>query len=138
MATSTPTISQTPTSSRFGLRIIAFIIGTIAVASSILVIGMRNPVHSALFLLLTFLCVAVLFVMQAAEFVRGDFHCVAFPVRAAGGVVRRARHDLDTVGAKVFGVVLNNVDLRREGYDNYYYYRYYSAYGQEHTSDSAT
>jgi polysaccharide biosynthesis transport protein len=45
-------------------------------------------------------------------------------------VVRRARHDLDAVGAKVFGVVLNNVDLRREGYDNYYYYRYYSAYGQ--------
>ena len=49
--------------------IVFFIIGTIAVASSILVIGMRNPVHSALFLLLTFLCVAVLFVMQSAEFV---------------------------------------------------------------------
>jgi NADH-quinone oxidoreductase subunit J len=49
--------------------IVFFIIGTIAVASSILVIGMRNPVHSALFLLLTFLCVAVLFVMRAAEFV---------------------------------------------------------------------
>lgn len=45
------------------------IIGTIAVASSILVISMRNPVHSALFLLLTFLCVAVLFVMKGAEFV---------------------------------------------------------------------
>src|SRR5216110_1329774 len=30
---------------------------------------MRNPVHSALFLLLTFLCVAVLFVMRSAEFV---------------------------------------------------------------------
>src|SRR5436190_9546689 len=45
------------------------IVGTIAVASSILVILMRNPVHSALFLLLTFLCVAILFVMRAAEFV---------------------------------------------------------------------
>jgi NADH-quinone oxidoreductase subunit J len=33
------------------------------------VIAMRNPVHSALFLLLTFLCVAVLFVMKGAEFV---------------------------------------------------------------------
>lgn len=44
-------------------------IGTIAVASSILVVAMRNPVHSALFLLLTFLCVAVLFVMKGAEFV---------------------------------------------------------------------
>src|SRR5205807_2125724 len=49
--------------------LVFFVIGTIAVASSILVIGMRNPVHSALFLLLTFLCVAVLFVMQSAEFV---------------------------------------------------------------------
>jgi len=49
--------------------IVFFIVGTIAVASSILVIGMRNPVHSALFLLLTFLCVAILFVMKAAEFV---------------------------------------------------------------------
>jgi NADH-quinone oxidoreductase subunit J len=45
------------------------IIGTIAVASSILVISMRNPVHSALFLLLAFICVAVLFMMKEAEFV---------------------------------------------------------------------
>src|SRR6266571_5167228 len=49
--------------------LVFFIIGTIAVAASILVIAMRNPVHSALFLLLTFLCVAVLFVMKGAEFV---------------------------------------------------------------------
>ena len=49
--------------------IVFFLIGTIAVAASILVISMRNPVHSALFLLLTFLCVAVLFVIKAAEFV---------------------------------------------------------------------
>jgi len=46
-------------------------------------------------------------------------------------VVRRARQELSTVGAKIFGVVLNNVDLRKDGYDNYYYYRYYSGYGQE-------
>jgi NADH-quinone oxidoreductase subunit J len=45
------------------------IVGTVAVAASILVVAMRNPVHSALFLLLTFLCVAVLFVMKGAEFV---------------------------------------------------------------------
>ena len=49
--------------------LIFFIIGTVAVASSILVISMRNPVHSALFLLLTFLCVAILFVIKSAEFV---------------------------------------------------------------------
>jgi len=49
--------------------LVFFVIGTIAVAASILVVAMRNPVHSALFLLLTFLCVAVLFVMKSAEFV---------------------------------------------------------------------
>lgn len=43
-------------------------------------------------------------------------------------VVRRARQELTSVGAKIFGVVLNNIDLRREGYDDYYYYRYYSEY----------
>jgi NADH-quinone oxidoreductase subunit J len=48
--------------------VVFVMIGTVAVASSILVVAMRNPVHSALFLLLTFLCVAVLFVMQSAEF----------------------------------------------------------------------
>jgi len=46
-------------------------------------------------------------------------------------VVRRARQELSSVGAKVFGVVLNNLNLKREGYDDYYYYRYYSNYGQE-------
>jgi NADH-quinone oxidoreductase subunit J len=49
--------------------LVFLVIGTIAVASSILVVAMRNPVHSALFLLLTFLCVAVLFVIRSAEFV---------------------------------------------------------------------
>ena len=49
--------------------LVFIVIGTLAVAASILVVAMRNPVHSALFLLLTFLCVAVLFVIKAAEFV---------------------------------------------------------------------
>jgi NADH-quinone oxidoreductase subunit J len=49
--------------------LVFIVIGTIAVASSILVVAMRNPVHSAMFLLLTFLCVAVLFVIKSAEFV---------------------------------------------------------------------
>src|SRR5688500_5891911 len=53
-----------------GMPLVVFlVIGTIAVAASILVVAMRNPVHSALFLLLTFLCVAVLFVIKSAEFV---------------------------------------------------------------------
>jgi hypothetical protein len=45
--------------------------------------------------------------------------------------VSRASHELVSVGAKIFGVVLNNVDLKREGYDDYYYYRYYQGYGVE-------
>lgn len=49
--------------------LVFLVIGTIAVGASILVVAMRNPVHSALFLLLTFLCVAVLFVLKSAEFV---------------------------------------------------------------------
>lgn len=49
--------------------LVFFVIGTIAVASSILVVAMRNPVHSALFLLLTFICVAVIFFLVHAEFV---------------------------------------------------------------------
>jgi polysaccharide biosynthesis transport protein len=38
-------------------------------------------------------------------------------------IVRRSRHLLNDVGAKVFGVVLNNVNLRSQ--DNYYYQSYY-------------
>jgi polysaccharide biosynthesis transport protein len=45
--------------------------------------------------------------------------------------VQRARQELLGVGAKIFGVVLNNVDLRREGYDGYYYDRYYAASGDD-------
>ena len=35
------------------------------------------------------------------------------------------------VGAKIFGVVLNNVDFRKNGDDDYYYYYYYESYGQD-------
>ena len=45
------------------------VIGAIAIVTAILVVASRNPIHSALFLLLTFLCVAVIFVIKAAEFV---------------------------------------------------------------------
>lgn len=62
--------------------LVFFVIGTIAVASSLLVVIMKNPVHSALFLLLTFLCVAVLFVMKGAEFV-GAVQVLVY----AGGVM---------------------------------------------------
>ena len=42
--------------------------------------------------------------------------------------VQRACYELSAVGARIFGIVLNRVDLRREGYDEYYsYYQTYSA-----------
>ena len=43
--------------------------------------------------------------------------------RSSRQVVRRARQLLTEIGAKVFGVVLNNVNLRAQ--DNYYYYQSY-------------
>jgi NADH:ubiquinone oxidoreductase subunit 6 (chain J) len=49
--------------------ILFFFVGAVAVASAIMVVAMRNPVHSALFLLLTFLCVATIFIIARAEFV---------------------------------------------------------------------
>jgi capsular exopolysaccharide synthesis family protein len=50
--------------------------------------------------------------------------------RSSRQVVQRTRQELTSVGAKIFGVVLNNVDMRREGYDSYHYYsRYYGRYG---------
>ncbi len=39
--------------------------------------------------------------------------------RSTRDIVRRARQELNSVGAKVFGVVLNNLDIKREGYDSY-------------------
>jgi len=39
-------------------------------------------------------------------------------------VVRRSRQLLQDVGAKIFGVVLNNINL--QAHDYYYYQRYYS------------
>ncbi len=40
-------------------------------------------------------------------------------------LVQRSRNELSNVRSRIFGVVLNNVDVRKDGYD-YYYYRYYN------------
>jgi capsular exopolysaccharide synthesis family protein len=45
--------------------------------------------------------------------------------KSSRDLVRRSRQELLGVGAKIFGVVLNNVDLRNEGYESYYYGKYY-------------
>jgi capsular exopolysaccharide synthesis family protein len=44
------------------------------------------------------------------------------------GVVRRSRQVLQEVGAKIFGVVLNNVSLSTKDYYYKYYYGNYSKY----------
>ena len=45
-----------------------YIFATIAVASGVMVVAARNPVHSVLFLILTFFTTAALFVLIGAEF----------------------------------------------------------------------
>jgi polysaccharide biosynthesis transport protein len=47
--------------------------------------------------------------------------------KSSRGVVRRSRQLLLDVGAKIFGVVLNNVSVRSQDY-YYYYQRYHQAY----------
>jgi capsular exopolysaccharide synthesis family protein len=37
----------------------------------------------------------------------------------------RAKQQLDSIGAKIFGVVLNRLNLKKDGYYYYSYYRYY-------------
>jgi capsular exopolysaccharide synthesis family protein len=46
--------------------------------------------------------------------------------KTSRGVVRRSKQLLQDVGAKIFGIVLNNVNLREHDY--YYYRSYYSHY----------
>ena len=49
----------------------------------------------------------------------------AFP----NDVIRNAKVQLESVKATFLGVVLNSVDLRRDGYYYRYYYQYYYGYG---------
>jgi capsular exopolysaccharide synthesis family protein len=44
-------------------------------------------------------------------------------------MILRARQQLETVNAKIIGVVLNSVDLKKERYYYHYYYPYSSYYG---------
>jgi polysaccharide biosynthesis transport protein len=54
--------------------------------------------------------------------------------KTSRNVVRRARQILQDVGAKIFGVVLNNVNLREH---DYYYYRSYYSQSYYHADDEA-
>ena len=46
-------------------------------------------------------------------------------------LVLHARQELYNVGAKIFGIVLNNINLQRDGYDYYYYRRYHYEYARD-------
>jgi capsular exopolysaccharide synthesis family protein len=52
-------------------------------------------------------------------------------------IVKRARQELQNVKSKIFGVILNNVDLHKDGYDYYSYYRY-SSYERPENSEVET
>lgn len=56
--------------------------------------------------------------------------------QASRGVVRRSRQLLNDVGAKIFGVVLNNVNLRSQDY--YYYQHYYQHYYSKSEAEADT
>jgi NADH-quinone oxidoreductase subunit J len=49
--------------------VIFYILASIAVLSAVMVIAGRNVVHSAIYLVLTFLCVAAVYILMRAEFV---------------------------------------------------------------------
>ncbi|NOZ23691.1 MAG: polysaccharide biosynthesis tyrosine autokinase [Planctomycetes bacterium] len=49
---------------------------------------------------------------------------------ASRWIIRRAVQQLRDVEAKLIGVVLNNVDMLRDGYARYHYYRYYRDYAE--------
>ena len=59
--------------------------------------------------------------------------------KSSRGVVRRSRQLLFEVGAKIIGVVMNNVNVRSHDY-SYYYQRYYhqSYYNSEPEAEKAT
>jgi Mrp family chromosome partitioning ATPase len=55
--------------------------------------------------------------------------------RTSRSAVQRACYELSAVGGRIFGVVLNNVNMKREGYADYQYYYY--GYGEEKPSENS-
>ena len=51
--------------------------------------------------------------------------------------VQRGCHELSAVGARIFGIVLNSVNMKREGYADYqyYYYGYPSDEDHDHSNN---
>ena len=69
-----------------------YLFATVAIASAVMVISARNPVHSVLFLILAFFNAAGLFVLMGAEFIAmtASFNawCAARPNAPAGTIVQ--------------------------------------------------
>src|SRR5262249_47278832 len=51
--------------------------------------------------------------------------------KSSRDIINHARQELHHVGAKILGVVLNNISLDRNGYDYYYYRRYQYEYKRD-------
>jgi Mrp family chromosome partitioning ATPase len=71
-------------------------------------------------------------IIAVADAVALSSHCdgVILVVRTGGvphEVVKRAAGQIEAVKGRILGVLLNSVNLRRDGY-YYDYYRYYHAY----------
>ncbi len=49
--------------------VVFYVLASIALISAVMVIGSRNVIHSAIYLVLTFFCVAAVYVLLRAEFV---------------------------------------------------------------------
>ena len=49
--------------------VIFYMLALVAVVTAVMVVASRNPIHSAIYLVLTFLCVAGVYVLLEAEFV---------------------------------------------------------------------
>ena len=56
--------------------------------------------------------------------------------RTTGEMALRTRHSLDDIQARLFGVVINDVDLEQRGYGYYYYYQRYGYYYGEKPEDA--
>ena len=50
--------------------------------------------------------------------------------KVAHDVIRRATEQIQAVKGRILGVLMNDVDLKRDGY-HYDYYRYYQSYYTE-------
>jgi Mrp family chromosome partitioning ATPase len=56
--------------------------------------------------------------------------------KTAREAVKKAAHRIESVGGRILGGIINNVDVRKPGYSYYYRYHYYNDYygGSRHNT----